>query len=272
MPTRDDREAQVLGEQVEPEVGEHERRGEQQRSADRERVGHGAERRAAAPGAAARRGGDQSGASRCHARPSVRRTNEALRAELQEGDDQRRTRAPWPRLASVQYSMKRVEHAERERRDHRAAQLAEAAEHHDHEGVDDVVGAERRADRADQRQRARRRRRPGRSRGRTCAGRPGGWRRRGTRRSRGSASRRASAGPCGERCQVEPDRGHAATTRRDDEQPLVGQLTPAEDREPPSASRARRPARSARRRCRGPACWSIRLTPQVASSVSSGRP
>ena len=156
----DDREAEVLGEQAEPEVGQHQRRDATSSSA----TASEADRPRSRPTGAAPARPVAHRPVRVMPALRVRSDEQALRPPLQERDDRDEHHHLGEADASVQYSTNALQHAEREGGDHRAPQLPEAADDDDQERVDDVVGAERRADRAEQGQRARRRRRPGRSR------------------------------------------------------------------------------------------------------------
>ena len=123
------------------------------------------QRRAHAPGASAAtgegslrpgerlaRGTDALARTRRHVEPPRAERHDAVRAELQEHDDE----AEEDGLADARARPvlgERVDEPEGERRDDGAAELAEAADDHDEEGVDHVAEADLEADGADQRDR-----------------------------------------------------------------------------------------------------------------------
>ena len=194
----------------------------------------------------------------------------ALRPELQERDDDREH----DHLGELRVGPELdegVEQAEREGGDDRAAQLAEPADDHDEERVDDVVGAERRPDRPDQGQRD--------------AGDAGQARADEERELVDPAG--VDAADRGELAVLHhrphppalPGAGsgttqigdHADDGERHDEQPGVRAWIRRRSIPPSASGGAVTCTFGAPKRSRA-TCCRIRLTPQVTSSVSSGRP
>ena len=261
---RDDREAEELGQQREAEVRHHGRRDQQQRrrATSAKRIDERRRLRSARGTAWQRR----HGGAHAPARAALTISPAGATAGRQISDEDAYLR----QLARRAVLDERVGHPERERRDDRPAQLAEAADDDDQEGVDDVVEPERRADRTEQRQ--------------PHAGDPRQARAEDEGRAVDVGVRtpmpaghlavlhdRAHAPPGRRALQVDRDRDHHERGDGEDEQARI------------------RHDRSRRPRCRREEARRVdldvgcaeqvarellqhKLTPQVTSSVSSGRP